>query len=215
MFFIPTIVSGMRYTGPKMKLCRREQKNLFWPAKYNINKNTSLPGKSGKTMVRLSEYGKLLRNKQVLKRMYQMSEKQFSRMVNETALKLSKNGSMTHDAALYQLLERRCDAVLVRAGIASTIMQARQMITHGHWLLNGVKHNIPSYYVKPGDVLSVRKSLQNSPLYTNTASNTQHIPFWITSNPSAMSVQLNQLPINEWQELPADLLKVIEFYARV
>ena len=70
----------MRYTGPKMKLCRREQKNLFWPTKYNIDKNTSLPGKSGRAMVRLSEYGKLLRNKQVLKRMYQMSEKQFSRM---------------------------------------------------------------------------------------------------------------------------------------
>lgn len=181
-----------------------------------MNKNTSLPGKSGKTMVRLSEYGKLLRNKQVLKRMYQMSEKQFSRLVNETALKISKNKAMTHDAALYQLLERRCDAVLVRAGIASTIMQARQMITHGHWLLNGVKHNIPSYYTKPGDVLSVRKSLQNSPLYTNTASTAQHIPFWITSNPTNMSVELNQMPVNEeGKELPADLLKVIEFYARV
>ena len=145
----------MRYTGPKMKLCRREQKNLFWPTKYNIDKNTSLPGKSGRVMVRLSEYGKLLRNKQVLKRMYQMSEKQFSRMVNDTALKLSKNKSMAHDAALYQLLERRADAVLVRSGVASTIMQARQMITHGHWLLNGIKHNIPSYYIKPGDVLTV------------------------------------------------------------
>lgn len=206
----------MRYTGPKMKLCRREQKNLFWPTKYNIDKNTSLPGKSGRAMVRLSEYGKLLRNKQVLKRMYQMSEKQFSRMVNETALKLSKNKGMTHDAALYQLLERRVDAVLVRAGVASTIMQARQMITHGHWLLNGIKHNIPSYYIKPGDVLTVRKSLQNSPLYSTTANHSQNIPFWITSNPSAMSIELNQLPTHEeGKELPADLLKVIEFYARV
>lgn len=206
----------MRYTGPKMKLCRREQKNLFGPTKYNIDKNTSLPGKSGKAMVRLSEYGKLLRNKQVLKRMYQMTEKQFSRMVNETALKLSKNKGMTHDAALYQLLERRADALLVRAGVASTIMQARQMITHGHWLLNGIKHNIPSYYVKPGDVLTVRKSLQNSPLYSGTANHAQSVPFWITSNPSAMSIELNQLPMNdEGKELPADLLKVIEFYARV
>lgn len=181
-----------------------------------MKKNTSLPGKSGKTMVRLSEYGKLLRNKQVLKRMYQMSEKQFSRLVTETALKISKNKGMTHDAALYQLLERRCDTLLVRAGIASTIMQARQMITHGHWLLNGVKHNVPSYYVKPGDTLTVRKSLQNSPLYTTTTSGVQHIPFWITSNPAAMSLELNQLPTkDETKELPADLLKVIEFYARV
>lgn len=206
----------MRYTGPKMKLCRREQKNLFGPAKYNIDRNTSLPGKTGKVMVRLSEYGKLLRNKQVLKRTYQMSEKQFSRMVNETALKLSKNKGMTHDAALYQLIERRMDAILVRAGVASTIMQARQMITHGHWLLNGVKHNIPSYYVQPGDVLSVRKSLQNSPLYSGTWSQTQSIPFWISSNPSAMSIELTQMPsVEEGRELPADLLKVIEFYARV
>jgi small subunit ribosomal protein S4 len=151
----------------------------------------------------------------VVKRMYQMSEKQFSRLVNETALKISKNWSMTHDTALYQLLERRCDTMLVRAGIANTIMQARQMITHGHRLLNGMKHNIPSYYVKLTDVLSIRKSLQNSPLYTNTASQIQHVPFWITSNPATMSVQLNQLPSHEWQELPADLLKVIEFYARV
>jgi small subunit ribosomal protein S4 len=94
-------------------------------------------------------------------------------------------------------------------------MQARQMITHGHRLLNGTKHNIPSYYTKPGDVLSIRKSLQNSPLYTNTAKSSQHIPFWITPNPTAMSIELNQMPINEGQELPADLLKVIEFYARV
>jgi small subunit ribosomal protein S4 len=199
-----------------MKLCRREQKNLFGPAKYNIDKDTALPGKSGRTMVRLSEYGKLLRNKQVLKRMYQMSEKQFSRLVNDTALKISKNGGLTHDAALYQLLERRADALLVRAGVASTIMQARQMITHGHWLLNGVKHNIPSYHVKPGDELKVRKSLQNSPLYASATQKVQHIPFWITTNPTQMSITLNQLPANEeGKELPADLLKVIEFYARV
>ena len=132
-------------------------------------------------MVRLSEYGKLLRNKQVLKRMYQMSERQFSTVVNTTALKLSKNKGMAHDAALYQLLERRADAILVRAGVASTIMQARQMITHGHWLLNGIKHNVPSYFIKPGDVLTVRKSLQNSPLYSATANHTQVVPFWISS----------------------------------
>ena len=87
-------------------------------------------------MTRLSEYGKLLRNKQVVKRSYQMSEKQFSRLVNKTALKNAKTSSLTHDLALYQLLERRCDTLLLRSGVAKTIMQARQMITHGHWLLN-------------------------------------------------------------------------------
>lgn len=206
----------MRYTGPKMKLCRREQKNLFWPAKYNIDKNTSLPGKSGKTLVRLSEYGKLLRNKQVVKRTYQMSERQFSRLVNETALKNAKANSLTHDASIHQLLERRCDTLLVRVGLAKTIMQARQMMTHGHWLLNGKKHNIPSYFVKEGDVLALRSWAQNSPLYTNGVAANARVPFWITRNPSSMSIELNQMPaVIEGQELPADLLKVIEFYARV
>ena len=167
-------------------------------------------------MVRLSEYGKLLRNKQVLKRTFQISEKQFSRIVNETALKLSKNKGIAHDEALYQLLERRVDAILVRAGVARTIMQARQMITHGHRLLNGVKHNIPSYFTKPGDVLTIRKSLQNSSLYAEGSHAPATVPFWITVNPTAMSVELNQLPTHEeGKELPADLLKVIEFYARV
>ena len=206
----------MRYTWPKRKLCRREQKNLFWPVKYNIDRDTSLPGKSGRAMVRLSEYGKLLRNKQSLKRMYQMSERQFSRLVNTSALNLSKNHDMTHDSALYQLLERRADTVLLNAWFASTIMQARQMITHGHWLLNGKKHNIPSYYLKEGDVLTLRSALQKSPLYTEASHANHQIPFWIKVDPSALSVELVQLPNNkEGHELPVDLLKVIEFYARV
>lgn len=206
----------MRYTGPKMKLCRREQKNLFWSSKYNIDKNTALPGKSGKAMVRLSEYGKLLRNKQVVKRTYQMSEKQFARLVNETALKNAKANGLTHDASIHQLLERRCDTLLVRVWLAKTIMQARQMMTHGHWLLNGKKHNIPSYFVKEGDVLTLRSGAQNSPLYTGGTSSAIRVPFWITRNPSGMSIELNQMPaVVEGQELPADLLKVIEFYARV
>ncbi len=206
----------MRYTGPKMKLCRREWINLFWPTKYTIQKNTTLPGKWTKTMVRLSEYGKLLRNKQVIKRSYQMSEKQFSRLVNQTALKNAKSQWLSHDASLYQLLERRCDALLVRSGVAKTIMQARQMITHNHWMLNGQKHNIPSYYVKPGDVLTLRKWLQNSWLYASATVTTVKIPFWITRNPATLTLTMNQMPgTDQALELPADLLKVIEFYARV
>ena len=95
-------------------------------------------------------------------------------------------------------------------------MQARQMITHGHWLLNGKKHNIPSYYLKEGDVLTLRSALQKSPLYTEASHANHQIPFWIKVDPSALSVELVQLPNNkEGHELPVDLLKVIEFYARV
>ena len=76
-------------------------------------------------------------------------------------------------------------------------MQARQMMTHGHWMLNGRKHNIPSYFMKPGDVLSLRKSLQNSPLYSANSSSNFRVPFWIKVNSSDMSLELTQLPTSE------------------
>jgi small subunit ribosomal protein S4 len=155
----------MRYTGPKFKLCRREGVNLFGTPKYDVRKRRTLPGQHGGSMSRLSEYGKLLRNKQVLKRIYQMTEKQFKRFVTDIAAKYSKNHNIDYDKAVKITLERRLDAVLYRSGIAKTIIQARQMITHGHFLLNGKKHNIPSYLVKQGDVLELKEKLKNSPLY--------------------------------------------------
>jgi small subunit ribosomal protein S4 len=93
-------------------------------------------------------------------------------------------------------------------------MQSRQMMTHGHWLLNGIKHNIPSYYMKPGDVLTLRKSLQNSALYSRDDVSVV-VPFWIQTSKADYSVSLIQYPTADNREMPADLLKVIEFYARV
>jgi small subunit ribosomal protein S4 len=105
----------MRYTGPKFKLCRREGINLFGTPKYDVRKRRTLPGQHGGTMARLSEYGKLLRNKQVLKRIYQMSEKQFKRFVTDVAAKYSKNNNVDYDKAVKITLERRLDAVLLRS----------------------------------------------------------------------------------------------------
>jgi len=95
-----------------------------------VRKRRKLPGQHGDKIPRLSEYGKLLRNKQVLKRIYQMSEKQFKRFVTDIAAKYSNSANIDHDKAVKVILERRLDAVLLRAGFAKTIMQARQMITH-------------------------------------------------------------------------------------
>jgi small subunit ribosomal protein S4 len=105
----------MKYTGPKFKLCRREQIDLFGAKKYSIKKRRALPGQHGASMQRSSEYGKLLRNKQVLKRTYFLSEKQFGKIVKDTAAKYSKNNNVTHDVALFQFLERRMDAMVLRA----------------------------------------------------------------------------------------------------
>lgn len=206
----------MKYTWPKFKLCRREQINLFGPAKYDVKKRRSLPGKSGATrMVRYSEYGKLLRNKQVLKRSYLLSEKQFSNIVKFTALKYAKNHSISHDVALFQFLERRVDAIILRSGLAKTIMQARQMVSHGHILLNGVKHNVPSTFVEAGDVITVKEKLQNSPLYAEARGNKNlQVPSWIKVDKNKFSLEVVDLP-KMWEIEPlADILKVIEFYAR-
>lgn len=205
----------MRYTWPKFKLCRREQVDLFGSKKYNVKKNRSLPGQHGANMQRSSEYGKLLRNKQVLKRMYMLSERQFVRIVREIAGKYAKNKNITHDTALFQFLERRMDSVVYRSGLAKTIMQARQMVNHGHFLLNGKKHNIPSSFVAIGDKISLKEKLKSSTLYSqNAAESKGKTPSWVKLDKAAnVAEMLNDPQVGELG-IPADLLKVIEFYAR-
>ena len=204
----------MKYTGPKRKLCRREQVNLFGSAKYDIKKRRSVPGQHGSSMQRYSEYGKLLRNKQMWKRTYFLTEKQFSRIIKEFSAKYSKNKGVSHDVALYQFLERRLDATVYRSGLAKTIIQARQMINHGHLMLNGVKHNIPSTFVKPGDKIQVRKALQTSPLYTQAWSANVKIPSWVKVDKKSFEIEVLDMPQVGEIASSGDLLKVIEFYAR-
>ena len=185
----------MRYTGPNFKLCRREQIDLFGAKKYDIKKNRTLPGQHGGSMQRSSEYGKLLRNKQTLKRLYMLSEKQFATIVKETAAKYAKNNNVTHDLALFQFLERRMDAIVYRAGFAKTIIQARQMVSHGHFVLNGVKHNIPSTFVKVGDKITVKTKLQSSVLFTQNASeNKNKVPSWIKVDKNTYTIDVLGLP---------------------
>lgn len=204
----------MRYTGAKFRLCRREGVNLFGSQKYNLKKRKTLPGQHGANMQRNSEYGKLLRNKQVVKRSYLLSEKQFATIVKKTAAKFAKNRGLRHDFALFQFLERRLDVIILRAGLANTIMQARQMVVHGHFLLNGRKHNVPSTFVEAGDKITVKEKLKNSPLYANAASSAAKIPSWIKVDRNAYAVEVLALPQKGEVEPLGDLLKVIEFYAR-
>jgi len=167
-------------------------------------------------MPRLSEYGKLLRNKQALKRMYLMSEKQFRNLVMEKAGRYSKNKGVAFDDAVKMFLERRLDATLLRAGLAKTIMQARQMVNHAHLLVNGKKHNIPSYLVKKGDVIEVRPKLKNSPLYAQAPILQGNFKpaSRLNVDKENLKIEVVDLPKPEEIKLPVDVLKVIEFYAR-
>lgn len=206
----------MRYTWPKFKLCRREGINLFGPAKYDVRKRRGTPGPHGQNRVRHSEYGKLLRNKQTFKRIYQLSEKQFKRLVMDQAGKYAKNQGVGHDKAVFQFLESRLDTIVLRSGLAHTIMQARQMVVHGHVTLNGKKHNIPSYFVKVGDIIAVKKKLQSSPLYSTCplVSGNHMLPSWVKVNKKTFQIEILNVPNNEEVSVPVDVLQVIEFYAR-
>ncbi len=205
----------MRYTWPKFKLCRREQVNLFWSEKYDVKKRRSLPWQHGSSMKRNSEYWKLLRNKQVLKRSYLLSEKQFSTLVQKHSAKYSKNNSISHDLALYIFLESRMDSIVYRSGLAKTIIQARQMVGHGHFLLNGKKHNIPSTFIKVWDKISLKEKLKDSSLYSGASVNKAlKIPSWIKLDKNKYEIEVLSLP-KLWELwVLADILKVIEFYAR-
>jgi len=166
-------------------------------------------------MVRLSEYGKLLRNKQVLKRMYLLSEKQFEKIVTKTSQKYSKSRDINHDQALLQFLERRVDAIVLRSGFASTIMQARQMVNHWHFLLNGIKHNIPSTFVGEGDIIQLRDKLKVSPLYNSIATQKNlAMASWLKVDSNKLQIEVLRHPNVDEIAVPVDLLKVVEFYAR-
>lgn len=193
---------------------RREGINFFQNDKYDVKKRRGMPGQHGATMPRLSEYGKLLRNKQVLKRTYFMAEKPFAKLVKFTASRYAKNKGLSHDKVLLQFLERRLDAVVFRAGLSKTIVQARQMVTHGHFTLNGNKHNVPSYFVNASDVIAVREKVAKSPLYEGAFNSAKTDISRLKVNKADKTIEVMDLPDVSTLQTPVDVLKVIEFYAR-
>lgn len=203
----------MRYTGPKARLCRREGINLFGTEKYDriMERKPTKPGASPTSRPsKPSEYARQLREKQKLKIMFGLTEKQ----LHHTFKQAVKSEGVT---ALNMLkhLETRLDNVLYRAGIARTRMQARQMANHGLFLLNNTRINIPSAQVKPGDKITVRKNLQNSPLFLGFKELKKDIsPSWITVNQKDTSLEIKSLPADDEIEQIIDAGLIIEFYSR-
>ena len=146
-----------RDTGPQCKQCRREGQKLFLKGarclteKCGVERRSYPPGEHGRGRMRQSEYRQQLREKQKARRYYQVLEKQFRGYYE----KASRQQGITGENLL-RLLERRLDNVLVRLGFAASRRQARQLIRHGHWLVNGRRVDIPSYQVRPDDVISIR-----------------------------------------------------------
>ena len=146
-----------RYTGPACKLCRREGTKLYLKGerclsdKCAFNRRTSAPGQHGAAKKKLTEYGMQLREKQKAKRYYGVLEKQFKNYYD-----IADNQEGIAGENLLRLLERRFDNVVYRMGLASSHKEARQLVLHGHFTLNGKNANIPSILVKPGDVIAVK-----------------------------------------------------------
>ncbi len=206
----------MRYTGPKMKLCRREGYNLFGTEKYNLEDNHR-EVKRGK---KLSEFGVQLRKKQAAKRQYAVSEKQFARYYKKAV----KTNGVTGDEMI-TLLETRFDNVILRSNFARTIMQARQCVGHAHFLVNGKKLNIPSYQVRVGDVITIKERLKESTLYKtlveefgefakkNESSSVTSVR-WLTVDPKKLSITMNALPGPSDFDKMIDIQRIVEFYSK-
>ena len=148
-----------RYTGPSCKLCRREGTKLYLKGerclsdKCAFNRRTSAPGQHGAAKKKLTEYGMQLREKQKAKRYYGVLEKQFKNYYN-----IADNQEGIAGENLLRLLERRFDNVVYRMGLASSHKEARQLVLHGHFTVNGKNANIPSILVKPGDVIAAKET---------------------------------------------------------
>lgn len=198
----------MRYTGPKWRINRRENATVLGSTE-NWKKRPTLPGQFNVLKKRPSEYSYQFREKQKVKRMYGMTERQFLRFYN-LALKSSGNTS----TRLLQLLELRADNVLYRLGFALTRSQARQFINHGHVLLNGKKHTIPSTILKPNDELTIKADLMGTTLMKEVMQKNRAYkqPTWLKALASGGSV-VSEPTRDEMDQTIKERL-IIELYSR-
>jgi len=206
-----------RYTGSVCKLCRREGVELFLKgercltSKCGVKKRNYAPGVHGRRRVKHSDYGDQLREKQKMKRMYGLMERQF-----RNYFVIAARSPMVTGEKLIQLLEGRLDNIVYRMGFTGSRAQARQLVSHAHVRVNGKKVNLPSYQVKPGDEISIReKSRKMHLLLVNLDAQMQRgLPQWVEVDQEKMVGKLLRLPTGEEAALPVQEKLVIELYSR-
>ncbi len=206
-----------RYVGPVCKLCRREGVKLFlkgdrcFSDKCGFEKRNYPPGEHGQRTVKLTGYGLQLREKQKLKRIYGVSEKQFRNYF----YKADKMKGITGDN-LIELLERRLDSVVYKLGLAASRREARILIRHNHFTVNGRKVNIPSFLVKEGDVIEVKeKSREKSKIIeTIEASQRRTIPEYLELDRDNFRGVVKRLPKREEISLPVNEQLIVELYSK-
>ena len=208
-----------RYTGPVCRLCRRFGDKLMLKGercstpKCPLEKRNTSPGRRplARRRIRISERGIQLREKQKLRFSYGVLERQFRRVFVE-----AKKGSGTTGENLLVLLERRLDNVVYRLGFADSRAQARQIVRHGHIIVNGCKTDIPSFLVKSGDVIKWREASTKTEYYKRVAEEVEEkfIPDWLSLDKESMTGRVLNLPGKDDIELGFNQKAIVEYYSR-
>ncbi|AHF05923.1 30S ribosomal protein S4 [Desulfitobacterium metallireducens] len=206
-----------RYTGPVCRLCRREGMKLFlkgdrcYTGKCAIDRRAYAPGQHGQSRGKKpTEYGIQLREKQKVRRIYGVAEKQFRTYFVEA----SRQKGMTGENLL-RLLERRLDNVVFQLGFATSRPEARQLVRHGHFIVNGRRVDIPSFLVRQGDVVAYKEASKTSPRIKEILTNLDRTPpQWLSLDANAASGTVVALPTREDIQMPIQEHLIVEKYSR-
>lgn len=206
-----------RYKDEQCRICRREGQKLFlkgsrcYSDKCSITRRNYAPGEHGQGRKKLSEYGTQLREKQKTKSFYGVQEKQFRKYFEMAENKKGITGEI-----LLQILESRLDNVVYRAGFGMSRAQARQLVNHGHFEVNGIKTDIPSYLVKPGDIITVKENKKDSKILKENieVNEAKPIPEWLEKNSEKMEVKVIRLASREDVDLPVEEHLIVELYSK-
>ena len=206
-----------RYTGAVCRICRREGQKLFlkgqkcYSEKCAFNKRAFAPGQHGQSRKKMSEYGLQLREKQKARKTYGILESQMEKYFE---MAVSREGIAGSN--LLQILESRLDSVVYRAGFASSRPEARQLVRHGHYEVNGKRVDIPSYLVKAGDVITVREKSKDSDKIKAVFEFTdgKAIPEWLDVNSEAKSATVTRLANREDIDMEIQEHLIVEFYSK-
>jgi small subunit ribosomal protein S4 len=205
-----------RDTSSIVKMSRREGYALHPKAHKALVKRTTMPGQGQQSRGRRggagSQYSLQLREKQKVKRLYGLLEKQFSNLMKEASRQQGQSG-----AVLLQFLEQRADNVVYRAGYAPSRRAARQLVSHGHFMLNGTRIDIPSIRMKPGDVLTLRPHSAGTEYFKkldDTSPAPADVPVWIKNNRKKVDITIVSVPTRDDAEIDINEQLIVEYYSR-
>ncbi|MEW6118216.1 MAG: 30S ribosomal protein S4 [Nitrospirota bacterium] len=206
-----------RYTGPLCRLCRREGEKLFlkgtrcYTEKCAVERRKYPPGQHGQNRGKLSDYGMQLREKQKARRIYWIMENQFRNYFEKASSMKGITGEV-----LLQMLERRIDNAVYRMGFALNRREARQLVRHGHFLVNGKKVDIPSYLLKPGDMVQVSEASKELQAIADSLSMAEHrgFPGWVEVEPQNLRGKFVRVPSRDEMQLPVAEQLIVELYSK-